>query len=226
MALASGAGRRGSGYEVMVRVDHSALVRGYALDGETCELAGFGPVSPQVVADIMERWRPVPTRPSSPRARTWWAWPTWAGAPTPTSARPWTGSTPACAVEGCGVRSQYCQTDHRADWAQAHVTVFELLDRLCKIHHDLKTYQGWGLVAGKGNEGLRAPRGRPSPPPWRAGGPARAPPTTAGTGPRAQHSRRHAPAQHSRRHAPAQHRRHRPRRQHSRRHAPAQHRAL
>ena len=174
VALASGAGGGASGYEVMVRVDHSALVRGYALDGETCELAGFGPVSPQVVLDIMDADDPflkailtkgkdvvgvahLGRRPTAHQR----------------SALDWL--YPSCAVEGCGVRSQYCQTDHRADWAQAHVTVFELLDRLCKFHHDLKTYQGWGLVAGKGKrafvppEDARHPRHGPpggtSPPP-------------------------------------------------------------
>ena len=118
VALASGAGGGASGYEVMVRVDHSALVRGYALDGETCELAGFGPVSPQVVLDIMDADDPflkailtkgkdvvgvahLGRRPTAHQR----------------SALDWL--YPSCAVEGCGVRSQYCQTDHRADWAQS-----------------------------------------------------------------------------------------------------------
>ncbi len=47
VALAGGAGGAAPGYEVMVRVDHSTLVRGYAVDGETCEVSGFGPVSPR-----------------------------------------------------------------------------------------------------------------------------------------------------------------------------------
>jgi hypothetical protein len=28
--------------------------------------------------------------------------------------------------------------------------VFDLLDRLCTHHHDLKSIEGWGLVAGRG----------------------------------------------------------------------------
>ena len=64
---------------------------------------------------------------------------------------------PSCAVQGCGVRSRYCQTDHRQDWATSHVTVLELLDRLCKYHHDLKTYKGWALVAGRGKRAFVAP---------------------------------------------------------------------
>ena len=79
---------------------------------------------------------------------------------------------PTCAVEGCGVRSRHCQTDHRTDWATSHVTVLELLDRLCKLHHDLKTYQGWGLVEGKGKRAFVAPEDPRHPRHGACGGPA------------------------------------------------------
>ena len=42
----------------MTRVDLSALLRGYPTDGETCEVAGFGPVSVQAVRDLMESGDP------------------------------------------------------------------------------------------------------------------------------------------------------------------------
>ncbi len=156
VALAGANGGGPAGYEVMVRVDHSALLRGYATDGETCELAGFGPVSAQVVFDIMETedpfYKAVLTKAKDvvgvahlgrrPNAHQ-------------RSALDWL--YPSCAVAGCGVRSQYCQTDHRQDWASSHVTVFELLDRLCKYHHSLKTYKGWALVAGRGKRAFVAP---------------------------------------------------------------------
>jgi hypothetical protein len=156
VALAGEGGGGTPGYEVMVRVDHSALLRGYALDGETCEMPGFGPVSAQVVADIMECGDPfykaivtkgkdvvgvahLGRRPNAyQRSALDWLY-------------------PSCAAQGCGVRSRYCQTDHRTDWAQSHVTVLDLLDRLCKFHHDQKTYQGWGLVEGKGKRAFVAP---------------------------------------------------------------------
>jgi hypothetical protein len=68
-----------------------------------------------------------------------------------------------------------------------HVTVFELLDRLCKMHHDLKTYQGWGLVEGKGKRAFVAPEdprhprhgpsaAPPGPPPRPGPGPIPSPP--------------------------------------------------
>ena len=156
VALAGAEGGGAPGYEVMVRVDHSALVRGYALDGEACEIAGFGPVSPQVVLDIIDSGDPflksiltkgkdvVGVAHRGRRANAHQR-----------SALDWL--YPTCAAQGCGVRSQYCQTDHRTDWAQSHVTVFDLLDRLCAHHHSLKTYQGWALVEGRGKRAFVAP---------------------------------------------------------------------
>ena len=207
-----------------MRVDHSALLRGYALDGETCELAGFGPVSPQVVADIMQSGDPfykaiatkgkdvvgvahLGRRPNAHQR----------------SALDWL--YPSCAAEGCGVRSRYCQTDHRTDWAATHVTVFDLLDRLCKFHHDLKTYQGWGLVQGKGKrafvppEDPRHPRHGPSgrdgppPPPPPAPGPR---PGRARARGRRRAPHHHRRQDHGRSRAPHHHRR----QDHGRRRAP------
>ncbi len=147
--LATSGGAQASNTDIIVRVDHSALVRGYAIDGEICEIAGFGPVSPRVVVDIMEADDPflksvvtkgkdvigvahLGRRPNAYQQTALdWLFPT-------------------CAAEGCGTRATFLQTDHREDWARTHFTVVDLLDRLCKFHHDLKTYQGWRLVAGRG----------------------------------------------------------------------------
>jgi hypothetical protein len=176
VALAGGAGP-GPGYEVMVRVDHSALLRGRAEEGETCELAGFGPVSAQVVLELIETGDPflkaivtkgkdvvgvahLGRRPNAyQRSALDWLFPT-------------------CAAAGCGVRAAYLQTDHRADWARTHVTMLELLDRLCRHHHGLKTHQGWALVPGRGK--------RPFVPPDdpRHPGPAPGPETGCGHAPR------------------------------------------
>jgi hypothetical protein len=56
---------------------------------------------------------------------------------------------PACAAEGCA-SAAFLENDHRVDWAASHVTVLDLLDRLCGHHHDLKTIDNWALVAGQG----------------------------------------------------------------------------
>jgi hypothetical protein len=145
--------------DIIVRVDQSALVRGYAVDGEICEIAGFGPVSLQVVIDIMDTGDPflravvskgkevvgvahLGRRPNAYQQTALdWLFPT-------------------CAAEGCGTRATFLQTDHREDWARTHVTVVDLLDRLCKFHHGLKTYQGWQLAEGRGKR-LFVPPGHP-----------------------------------------------------------------
>ena len=210
VVLAGGDGGGAPGYEVMVRVNHSALVRGYALAAETCEIAGFGPVSAQVVADIMGAegsfYKAIVTtgkevvgvahlgrRPNAhQRSALDWLYPT-------------------CAVAGCGVRSRHCQTDHRTDWATSHVTVLELLDRLCKFHHDQKTYGGWALVEGKGKRACVAPEGPATPAMGR-----RRPRPGQRQGRAQNHQARHA----GRLHRPAQHRRpaHHDRPRRSRRH--------
>ncbi|MFN2502792.1 MAG: hypothetical protein ABR540_00890 [Acidimicrobiales bacterium] len=56
---------------------------------------------------------------------------------------------PTCAVEGCSAGT-WLENDHRVDWATSHVTVLDLLDRLCRHHHDLKSLDGWALVHGRG----------------------------------------------------------------------------
>ena len=56
---------------------------------------------------------------------------------------------PTCAVEGCSATT-WLENDHRVDWARSHITVLDLLDRLCTHHHDLKSLDGWALVEGRG----------------------------------------------------------------------------
>ncbi|MBA2751163.1 MAG: hypothetical protein H0U41_02855 [Actinobacteria bacterium] len=63
---------------------------------------------------------------------------------------------PTCAAEGCSALGRL-QVDHRRDWAKSHVTIFDLLDRLCAHHHGLKTHEGWALVEGTGKRAFVAP---------------------------------------------------------------------
>src|SRR6202011_694815 len=48
----------GSPIRVMVRVDLDALLRGVALEGELCEIAGYGPVPVSVVEDLLATENP------------------------------------------------------------------------------------------------------------------------------------------------------------------------
>lgn len=135
--------------EVLFRVDLDAFFRGYPAEGEVIEVAGFGPTSAQAVTDVLEHGSPflkaVMTkgkdvvgvvhfgrRPNAfQKTALDWLYPT-------------------CAVEGCGVRTDWCETDHREPWAKTRFTLVDLLDRLCRAHHKMKTNEGWSLVEGKG----------------------------------------------------------------------------
>lgn len=166
VALAQGTGRKGTKVDLLVRIDHSVLMRGYALEGEVCDIAGFGPTTPQAVMELMEAQDPfisvvltkgddvvgvtnLGRRPNK-KQRTALDW-----------------VFPSCAAQGCAVRACWLQSDHREDWAFTHFTRLELLDRLCPHHHRLKTYKGWMLVEGKGKrpfvppDDARHPRYRP-----------------------------------------------------------------
>ncbi len=151
-----GGGRRGPRAEVMVRVDYSALLRGYPLDGEICDIPGFGPTTVEAVRDMIATGDPVlkaivtngkkvvgvvhmRRRPNAYQK----------------SALDWL--FPTCAANGCGTRACFLETDHREDWAHTHITVLELLDRLCRYHHRLKTTKGWALVEGTGKRDFVPP---------------------------------------------------------------------
>ena len=140
--------RRPMAAKVIARVDLAALLRGRPVDGEICELAGFGPVAVSAIRDLLDTGDPflaaVVTkgeqvvgvahlgRRANAHQQTALEW-----------------LYPTCAVEGCGTIARL-ETDHRVDWAKSHTTIFDLLDRLCRHHHDLKTLDGWGLVDGHG----------------------------------------------------------------------------
>jgi len=156
VALATAGGAQPAATEVLVRVDHSAIVRGYPIDGEVCEIVGLGPISPLAVRDIFDSGDPflkavvtkgkdvvgvvhLGRRPNAAQQ----------------TALDW--MFPTCAAEGCGTRGTFLETDHRLEWCKNHVTVLDLLDRLCKFHHYLKTHQGWALVHGRGKRGFVPP---------------------------------------------------------------------
>ena len=140
--------------KVLVRVDLEALFRGYPADGEVCEIAGFGPVPVSVVAELLAQGdtflaavitKGVAVTGVVHLGRSHTAY--------QRTALQWL--YPICAVEGCSALAR--QIDHRHDWAKTHTTLFDDADPYCKHHHDLKTYQGWGLVEGRGKRAFVAP---------------------------------------------------------------------
>jgi hypothetical protein len=138
----------GSPPRIMIRVDLDALLRGVPIEGELCEIAGYGPVPVSVIESLAaqgntfivgvltkhhqiqgiyhQRRRPN----AHQRSALDFLYPT-------------------CAVKGCNARAGL-QSDHRIDWAKTRFTVYDLLDRLCAHHHRLKTQDNWALIAGAG----------------------------------------------------------------------------
>jgi hypothetical protein len=159
--------KTGASAKVIVRVDFDTLLRGYPIEGETCEVAGC-PVAVSAVEYLLASGSAflagVVTKGEKLLGAVHFG-----RAPT---ARQQTGLEwlyPTCAVQGCSASARL-QRDHRHDWATTHVTIFELLDLLCGFHHGLKTTQGWALVVGSGKrefvppEDPRHPRHTADPP--------------------------------------------------------------
>jgi hypothetical protein len=147
----------------LIRVDHSALVRGVVLGDEICEICGLGPIPVWVarkmlgdavlklvitkgvdVANVTHLGRSATI---AQQVALWW-------------------QQSACTVLGC-TRTRRLQNDHRYEWVKTKRTRVDELDPLCKHHHDLKTYDNWALIEGTGPREMvpptdpRHPKNRP-----------------------------------------------------------------
>jgi hypothetical protein len=163
------------GTKVLVRVDLEALFRGYPTEGDVCEIAGFGPVPVSVVKELLAQGdtflaavitKGVAVTGVAHLGRSHTA--------AQRTALQWL--YPVCAVEGCSALAR--EIDHRHDWAKTHKTLFDDSDPYCKHHHDLKTYEGWGLVEGRGTRAF-VPPDDPRHPSNTSGGARERPPPAA-----------------------------------------------
>lgn len=125
--------------KVLVRVDRDALLRREVVDGEVCDLPGYGPIPVSIAEDLMrdQTWHAIFTAGIAVAAVTH-------GQRSANSAQrtalDW--SEPLCCVEGCPRPGRF-EIDHIDDWARTHQTRHGGLQRLCKYHHDLKTRYGY-----------------------------------------------------------------------------------
>ncbi len=149
------AARRSATHKVIARIDLGTMLRGYPIEGEVCEIAGFGPVAVSAVRDMIDTDDPFLTavvtrgekvvgvahlgrRPNAlQQTALQWLY-------------------PSCANESCSAQARL-DYDHRLDWSRTHFTVLDLLDRLCGHCHALKTRQNWSLVEGRGKRALVPP---------------------------------------------------------------------
>ena len=141
--------------KIIVRIDWDALLRGFPIEGELCEIAGIGPVPVSVVeamiasgdaflAAVVTKGRDVVNVAHLGRKATVYQY----------SALQW--RSPTCSVEGCN-SSFGVQVDHREDWVKTKITLLGLLDPLCTPHHRMKTHEGWRLVTGYGKRAFVGP---------------------------------------------------------------------
>jgi hypothetical protein len=167
LAMSESGGSAKPNTKVIVRVDLSAVRRGTTVPGETCEIAGYGPIpvtealkqmNDAFLALVLTKGRDVCTvahlgRQFTEHQKTALEW-----------------RDPECVVRGCH-HAVRLERDHREDWAATHTTRLWAADRLCHHHHLLKT-QGWrwdeAEADGQGKRRLVPPAERLAP---TAGGP-------------------------------------------------------
>ena len=155
--------RGGSDAKVIVRVDHTALVRGHTEPGEVCEISGVGPIPVSAVGQLLDEGaflaavvtKGVDVLNVAHLGRRFTA-----HQRTALELR-----DPECTVLGCS-RTVGLEIDHRTEWATTHETKVDDADRLCPKHHDLKTYNDWALEPGSGKRRMISPlAGVPPTPP-------------------------------------------------------------
>ena len=159
--------------KLLVRVDLDTLLRGYPVEGERCELAGYGPVAVSAVQDLLaSRSAFLAAIVTKTKALVGVAH--LGRQPTAHQQTALEWLYPSCAVEGCPAQG-HLERDHRIDWAKSHVTVLDLLDVLCPHHHRLKTTEGWALTPGRGKRPF-VPPGDPRHPRYQNVSPDKDPP--------------------------------------------------
>lgn len=143
----------GNNIKVIVRVDHAALLRGHAVAGEVCDIAGVGPISAAAARDLLAdaflavvvtKGRDVVTvahhgRGLNAHQRT---------------AIEWTGLR--CANRACN-RTVAPQIDHRTPYVERQETKLDNQDPLCPECHRRKTHHGWHLEPGQGRRRFLPP---------------------------------------------------------------------
>lgn len=139
---------------VLVLVDAAALHRGHTEAGETCEIAGIGPIDVtaakrllgDATIDVLVRdgidIRAVAHVGRGPNRRQRAA-----------LLADW-----ECEIRGCG-QTRHLEIDHIVPYALNQQTALDNLGTKCKHHHNLKTHKGWtdGPLGPDGRRTLNPP---------------------------------------------------------------------
>ncbi len=149
--------KKSGGYSAHILIDHEVLKRGYALPGETCEIAGIGPVNVEWVREVLgdafvtaivKKGKDITTVAHF-------------GRHIPAHLRTaMTVSGRECSIEGCTGR-EHLELDHcEIDHAKGGPTARWNLAWLCSVHHKRKT-KGWKLGPPDPETGKRKLEPRP-----------------------------------------------------------------
>jgi hypothetical protein len=168
-AAASGGDEEGAKKDVrvLVHVTDTALVRGRTEPGETCEVAGVGPVP------VAEAKRLAGPNPFVSLVET-------NGVDVGRVVRLGRRRPPevddallvrdrGCVVPGCG-RTARLEVHHTVPYAESGRTTLAELATVCCHHHDLITHRGYQLHGGPGTWTWHPPNGPPDRPPDRRPG--------------------------------------------------------
>ncbi|WP_426574700.1 hypothetical protein [Aquihabitans sp. McL0605] len=146
----------GNNTKVIVLVDHTALLRGHTLAGETCEIAGVGPVSVTAVREILhdDPFLAVAIRKGHDIVNV-------------SHHGRGLNAHQRTAIEANGLRcsNRACnraiaiQIDHRVPYGGDQVTELPNQDPLCPECHRKKTHEGWCLEDGNGPRRFLPPDG-------------------------------------------------------------------
>lgn len=139
----------------VLRLDFEALVRGHTERGESCEIAGLGPISVDTARDLLGEslLKLVITKGVDVVNVTHLG-----RGPNVVQKIALLWQQPVCIVEGCNRRA-HLEYDHEygKEFHKTKHTRVDETDPMCWHDHDLKTYFGWALVSGKGKRPLVPP---------------------------------------------------------------------
>ena len=145
---------------VVVHVDHSAFARGHTEPGETCEIAGVGPVPVSVAVKLSSDaiLKALITDGTDVRAVSH------LGRTIPARLRTAIEALSAeCVISGCHV-DRHLEIDHNTPVSERGPTELGNLAPLCHFHHDEKTSKNL-RVEGTDSDRRLVPSGRPPPEP-------------------------------------------------------------
>ncbi|HMK63142.1 MAG TPA: DUF222 domain-containing protein, partial [Acidimicrobiales bacterium] len=139
---------------IVIRVDATALRRGFVKGGEMCEIAGVGPVPVATVERLLpgafsktlvRNAKDVLSVSHGGRAISTYL-------ETALCER-----DPCCVWPGCSVTHGLEAHHWRENFAVSGKTSLDELALVCQYHHDLISYRGWALEGGPGHWRTKAP---------------------------------------------------------------------